>query len=1207
MKAKLGSRLNHLRQYSEADEQLRMLKRYLSHFVKLLQCGRHFEVSFAEHLQLAVELLNDRRKQPLDVEVLGVIVKTICVISSISLIPHQTVVIALRSLIEIFERISCKETLGTLEFSRNHIQKLVSHFRRFGYYQIQHQLVEIVFVTSHAYTTPEERKDYVTSMVKSVGLSWEQLLKWKSSRLAVSCRSFLVEMQRQARLTNVFSLPVEECLAEKYCLTKASTDDKLWLDINLDPATLHFSAMVTMSYDNKCVKIPINLEILRQDIIQIEPIESSQTNRLLRVNFTDFTVEPNILHINKNGCVVFKLSDGFDWDYVTQEILPDFRSHAPRTQQSLNTTRLEGLLNISLLGSVQSDNNNASTNTNQSLWRPDNSEIIQRHQNIRRQLLRDNSSTNSNKENEAPPVGGDPEVKVENVQRHRVFDKLRAQCQLQRESVTKKPAKRGSKLQQSKQKHSKENELAEKQQQESDINAKKRKLFMTQTELDGLLNESKDSQLQRNKYVEGKLVNTVRPMSLDDIKTEVIEGDGADQKKKSNHCDISSEVMSSEEFEQSLQAYIKNNGIFGIAQQKILDKKLEKNIRIINQMVDRSAKKFFRRESTHDNPYEFVDPDEGTSNQQKPQKGKRSGAGGKRRKTKNEDEEFVPNSKTVKDTSNKARRSKQSSATKNVTKEEIKPSRASLPRAKKPSKFVDLDDSDGAEDAMQSTTKFKPGVLGNLQISAIKADQSKGDRKKCYDTISKTKQNFAKSTPISFDHNMQDKVCIDNKSNKSVTKCQSKKQKLPTKQTPVVSQYDSQQAEFSGGQSYGRTFLIGKPRSNKVVTKRRIPEAVMNSSAGIVLRRDYNKSAKKGESSFISDPYEKENSPYDEVFKSVSENSLQQQSSVTIEFSEFVNMRATKKPNTVVDKHATVGDSTVPLSLQVNTSVPAPSKKPNDSKFNYNYAKTHFLLNKFITIDAENNEANETMQSLDIRVGNDAAKPPSPLEELGDCSVSRSPCYPAQSAHQISIDSESDGQKNPRRPLAEKRKRQVSPAGDRSKRVAFCDISAPNTTPGAPKAVKAEKAKLVTASDMLNQFKSMVHRDLNPSILEMEHKVAKLNKFGCTIERISTNLNSKEIGKKCNEIRKLESRLDGLFNEVVKLCRDAIESKNSSMEFANKIIEYDEAKRDGYMKRVRSGKLEMPVIVNNCKKSIWNKQIHVRLNQLKTLFNNSMM
>ncbi|XP_065094246.1 uncharacterized protein LOC135714806 [Ochlerotatus camptorhynchus] len=245
-------------------------------------------------------------------------------------------------------------------------------------------------------------------------------------------------------------------------------------------------------------------------------------------------------------------------------------------------TNLDGLLNVSLLDSIVSgpaNSLNAHNMEDQSPRLRDNRDAIEKHRNIRCQMLDNTSSIGSNKENVKPPSISDVRVEVQDVQRLRVFETLQQDCQRQQTRLSR------SSRRNSPDKCNQKNEPVNPRLNDG----KKRKLFAKQAEPDNM-NFSNDSQIQRSKYVDRKLVNTVKPIQTLDVKPLKLIQNIAEERIDLLSEPSTSEMMSNDEFDRSLQAFIDH-----------LHTKLEKNIRKINQMVERTTKKFFKREPAPEN------------------------------------------------------------------------------------------------------------------------------------------------------------------------------------------------------------------------------------------------------------------------------------------------------------------------------------------------------------------------------------------------------------------------------------------------------------------------------------------------------------------------------------------------------------------------------------------------------------------------------
>lgn len=450
---------------------------------------------------------------------------------------------------------------------------------------------------------------------------------------------------------------------------------------------------------------------------------------MLKINYTAINLDPKVIDVDKKGSLTVYLLPEFDYNRLRAEVLPSIRNNTD-SEEDYGPYPLDSLLNISFQQTFPSTT--AVSVLDQSQRLHEYRHAIEQHQEIRNQLLNDLSTGESNKENEAPNNSNDQShTLLQDVQRLRVFEPLREDCQRQmnmRAKQNKKQKVQSRHSQQSslqnrelrsegnvlneihsqKQQKNRTNEKSkqniqrpkhsvENQQPPSqESSGKKRKLY-DKGMIENELNASKDSQIQRNMYVEGKLVNTVKPMKTQEerpvIPAEAMFPD------ESKDPDVLSNITTSEEFQLSLKAYIENNGIFGITQQKILDKKLVKNIRKINQMVDRSTRRVFKREPASENPYDFNEP--GLSKKQKTRKRNNTTTKKGKQKFVNPDDDFVPNNKAVKNKANISRRNQTTvsrpTATTPLNVSESIPAeteppilRSSLPRKAKPSVLLDL-------------------------------------------------------------------------------------------------------------------------------------------------------------------------------------------------------------------------------------------------------------------------------------------------------------------------------------------------------------------------------------------------------------------------------------------------------------------------------------------------------------------------------------
>ncbi|EJY58027.1 AAEL016989-PA, partial [Aedes aegypti] len=339
----------------------------------------------------------------------------------------------------------------------------------------------------------------------------------------------------------------------------------------------------------------------------------------------------------------------------------------------------------------------------------------------------------------------------------------------------------------------------------------------------------------------------------------------------------------------------------------------------------------------------------------------------------------------------------------------------------------------------------------------------------------------------------------------------------------------------------------------------------------------------------------------------------------------------------VLQHQTSMSDASIPQSLVVNPSPPPnttvpvqkkpkPSAEPTPSNFNMNYAKNRYTLKKFIADNDQTfvteeeilphldnntaNDGNDTILSDEIRVGRDAAAPPSFRDD--DSSD-------MQFAGNITMNQASPTRHYPTTPKPERfqEKTQNAQAPNNLKEdPSDANLSHTVTFNGAADQTKADENTMPSSATnasaalqtlMIEQFLSRIHQELDPSLTEFETKVQNLNKMMTDFEPHLLDHDIAEFNQKCEEILEVEDKLDQLFSELTKLCMDTLDRSDKATVTAKKLARYAETKVVFFKEQNQMARQEIPGIVDEYVKSVWNEQVQLRLNQVQLLMTKMLM
>lgn len=77
-------------------------------------------------------------------------------------------------------------------------------------------------------------------------------------------------MQDKFPLFAAYSVPVEDAQIGLYQFMKPEDSNGLWLDVNFQPATIRFSARVTLIREKDSLEMTVYLEICHRDVSRID-------------------------------------------------------------------------------------------------------------------------------------------------------------------------------------------------------------------------------------------------------------------------------------------------------------------------------------------------------------------------------------------------------------------------------------------------------------------------------------------------------------------------------------------------------------------------------------------------------------------------------------------------------------------------------------------------------------------------------------------------------------------------------------------------------------------------------------------------------------------------------------------------------------------------------------------------------------------------